>query len=46
MDYCYKDLKEIKASLIARPQDYTAWFQLAFPKVAKWWQHLKANIDL
>ena len=45
MDYCYKSLEEIKASLVSRPQDYTAWFHLAFPKVAEWWQHREANND-
>lgn len=35
-DYCYKPLYDIEESLLSHPQKYTAWFHLAFPKVAAW----------
>jgi isopentenyl-diphosphate Delta-isomerase len=35
-DYCYKNLDDIQASLASHPQDYTAWFHIAFPKVKQW----------
>ncbi len=43
MDYCYKSLDEIKSSLTSQPHRYTAWFQLAFPKVVQWWLQQKAQ---
>jgi isopentenyl-diphosphate delta-isomerase len=42
MDYSYKNVKEIRSSLQAEPHIYTAWFQLAFPRIEAWWsQHYK-----
>jgi isopentenyl-diphosphate Delta-isomerase len=38
MDYCYKTMREIRDSLKAHPQNYTAWFRLAFPKIETWWE--------
>ena len=38
-DFCYKKLDEIRDSLAMQPQKYTAWFQLAFPKIENWWNH-------
>ena len=35
-DFCYKEIQEIKHSLISHPQKYTAWFHLAFPKIEEW----------
>jgi isopentenyl-diphosphate delta-isomerase len=43
MDYCYKDLDEIRSSLVSHPQQYTAWFYLAFPKIEQWWLHRQAQ---
>jgi len=37
-DYCYKSLADIQASLLSHSQKYTAWFQIAFPKVMEWAQ--------
>jgi isopentenyl-diphosphate Delta-isomerase len=37
MDYCYTEMDRIANSLQANPEQYTAWFQLAFPKVQAWW---------
>ena len=38
MDYCFKPMRAIAESLETRPGLYTAWFQLAFPKIESWWQ--------
>jgi isopentenyl-diphosphate delta-isomerase len=38
MDYCYKTMQEIRDSIKAHPQNYTAWFRLAFPKIETWWE--------
>ena len=35
-DYCYKKMEEIGSSIKSHPHKYTAWFCIAFPKVAKW----------
>jgi isopentenyl-diphosphate Delta-isomerase len=35
-DYCYKNIKEISATIQSHPHKYTAWFCIAFPKVAEW----------
>jgi isopentenyl-diphosphate delta-isomerase len=32
-NFCYKNLQEIRQSLLSYPQNYTAWFHLAFPKI-------------
>lgn len=37
MSYCYKSMKEIAELLERNPEQYTAWFQIAFPKVQAWW---------
>ena len=37
MDYCYKDIQEIRHSLETHPQKYSAWFHLAFPGIENWW---------
>lgn len=43
-DYCFKDLKDIEASLHSHPQKYTAWFHIAFPKVKKWAEQQKTAV--
>lgn len=45
MDYCYKSLAAIGASLASHPQKYTAWFQLAFPKIEQWWLQRQAESE-
>jgi len=43
-DVCYKNFFEISHSLHTNPQEYTAWFHLAFPKIENWWnQRYKIN---
>ena len=43
MDYCYKNLEEVRYSLAQQPQKFTQWFHLAFPKMEAWWQlHYKS----
>jgi isopentenyl-diphosphate delta-isomerase len=43
MDCCYKSMKEISGSLQNQPQQFTAWFRLAFPKIENWWNHRYEN---
>ena len=38
MDYCYQSMEEIRQSISFRPDAYTEWFKLAFPRVDNWWQ--------
>ena len=38
MDFCYKDMEEIRNSMQSHPEKYTAWFHLAFPGVEEWWR--------
>jgi len=38
MDFCYKTMRDIRDSLQTRPQNYTAWFHLAFPGIENWWR--------
>ena len=35
-DFCFKNMKEIGESLKTNSQKYTAWFQLAFPRIEQW----------
>ena len=48
-DYCFKSLEEIKSSLQLYPEQYTAWFHIAFPMVEKWiserseWEQVKIS---
>lgn len=37
MNYCYTEVPEIRQNLAQKPQQFTAWFQLAFPQIEKWW---------
>lgn len=37
-DYCYKSMEDITASMEKEPQNYTAWFHIAFPQVLAWWK--------
>ncbi len=35
MDYCFKTINELQASLQSHPQKFTSWFKIAFPKIEK-----------
>ncbi len=37
MEISFKSVREIHYTLQAGPQQYTAWFKLAFPKMQAWW---------
>ncbi len=37
MDFCYKDMQEIRATLQSNPEKYSAWLYLAFPGIEDWW---------
>ena len=38
MDYCFLSLDEIENQLTTRPDRYTAWFKIAFPRLKSWKQ--------
>ena len=38
MDACYKSMQEVSDSLKSHPEQYTAWFHLAFPRIESWWK--------
>lgn len=45
MDFCYKDMQELRNSLQTHPEKYTAWFHLAFPEIEEWWSlHYKDKV--
>jgi isopentenyl-diphosphate Delta-isomerase len=46
MNYCYQSMADIRQSMKLNPEKYTAWFQIAFPKIQDWWntQQFKAAI--
>lgn len=35
-EFCHKSLEEIKKLLVTHPQQYTAWFRIAFPRVEEY----------
>jgi len=37
MDTCFKSVRQIRYDLRINPEQYTAWFRLAFPKMQAWW---------
>jgi isopentenyl-diphosphate delta-isomerase len=37
-DCSYEDLKEIKWAIQNKPEKFTSWFKIAFPKIEKWWE--------
>jgi isopentenyl-diphosphate delta-isomerase len=45
-DYCYKQLSDVKNSLLSHPAKYTAWFHLAFPKIEEWWNKNYKQVSL
>lgn len=44
MDYCYKNLEEVRIDLAGQPQRFTAWFRLAFTKIENWWTTRYKNV--
>jgi isopentenyl-diphosphate Delta-isomerase len=45
MDYCYKNMEEVRHLLKEYPGKFTEWFHLAFPKIEEWWQqHYKKQL--
>jgi isopentenyl-diphosphate Delta-isomerase len=37
-DYCYKNMDEIKDSMLSHPHKYTEWFKIAFPRLEHYLQ--------
>src|SRR5882724_5836151 len=42
-DYCFKNMRDIKESLLLQPGKYTVWFRIAFPLVEKWLGEQESN---
>ncbi len=36
-NYAYRPMKNIEVLLQTKPELFTAWFRIAFPKVMEWW---------
>lgn len=36
--YAFKPMKQIRLELKDRPEIYTEWFKISFPKMEAWWQ--------
>ncbi|MGB3008061.1 MAG: isopentenyl-diphosphate Delta-isomerase [Chitinophagaceae bacterium] len=45
MDYCYKTIPQVAESVQSHPDKYTAWFQLAFPRLLNWWEQQYSSAD-
>lgn len=39
----YRDLASVKRLLQEKPEQFTAWFKIAFPQVEAWWKGRYAN---
>lgn len=37
MTYRYESMEDLKLRLKQTPEQYTAWFHLAFPRIHEWW---------
>ena len=37
-NFVYQSIEEVKSNLETYPDKYTVWFQIAFPKVAQWYE--------
>ena len=37
-DYVFKPMEQIRLELKNRPEIYTEWFKISFPKMETWWQ--------
>jgi isopentenyl-diphosphate delta-isomerase len=40
-DFCFKSPEQIRLALKTSPEQYTAWFHIAFPMVENWWKKIK-----
>lgn len=43
MSYMFKGIAEIEKDLNSRPELYTTWFRIAFPRIQAWWQSIYKN---
>ena len=41
----YMEISSIKVELQTKPQKFTAWFHIAFPKIEEWWSSRYQNIS-
>ncbi|RYY16256.1 MAG: isopentenyl-diphosphate Delta-isomerase [Chitinophagaceae bacterium] len=43
MDYTYRPIADIEEAMAANPEQFTAWFRLALPRVKAWWNQRYKN---
>jgi len=37
-DYAFRSMGQIREELTNKPEKYTEWFKISFPKIEAWWQ--------
>jgi len=37
-DYAFRSMGQIREELTNKPENYTEWFKISFPKIEAWWQ--------
>lgn len=45
LDYCFRSLEDIQQDLDSRPEKYSSWFRIAFPKVKERMKELIVESD-
>jgi isopentenyl-diphosphate delta-isomerase len=43
MDYCYRSVEEVTTELEQKPEQFSAWFRVAFPRIKEWQRDLKVK---
>ena len=43
MELSFESISSIKELMFKNPEQYTVWFQIAFPKVEAWWNEQTKN---
>ena len=41
-DYAFKPMEQIRQELKDKPENYTEWFKISFPKIETWWKQHSA----
>lgn len=44
-DFCFKQLEQVKAEMSEQPDEFTAWFHIAFPLLEKWLLKNKMELE-
>lgn len=43
MELSFESISSIKELMLKKPEQYTVWFQIAFPKIEAWWNEKTKN---